>query len=217
MPVLPGSPEWHRHDHVVRRVREGDVARLVEVLVRAFDDDPVAHYFFRGERRHRRGLRRFFDLQLRREYLAAGEAWTTDDLAGAALWSPPERPRPGLRDLVRLLPLLGDLVGVGRDALRVARLLAEVERARPAELHWYLGVLGTDPARQRTGVGAALLGQVLARVDAEGLPAYLETSKEENLAFYGRHGFAVTGRIEAPGEGPTLWLMWREPMPPGRR
>jgi len=209
-----GSPEWHQREHVVRRVREADVAPLVEVLVRAFDDDPIAHYFFRGQRHHRRGLRRFFDLQLRREYLANGEAWTTTELAGAALWSPPGRPRPGLRDLVRLLPLVGDLVGVGRDAGRVARLLAEVERARPAEMHWYLGVLGTDPVHQRHGVASALLQEVLPRVDAEGLPVYLETSKEENIAFYGRHGFAVTDEIHVPADGPTLWLMWREPRPP---
>jgi len=212
-----GSPEWHRHEHTVRRVREEDVARLVEVLVRAFDDDPIAHYFFRGTRRHERGLRRFFDIQMRREYLAAGEAWTTTALAGAALWSPPDRPRPGMRDLLRLVPLLGDLMGVGRDAGNVARLLADIERARPAELHWYLGVLGTDPARQRTGVAGALLGEVLPRIDAEGLPAYLETSKEENIAFYARHRFTVTGEIAAPDGGPTLWLMWRPPQAPSER
>jgi len=198
----------------VRRVEEADVATLVEVLVRAFDDDPIAHYFFRGPNRHRRGLRRFFDVQMRREYVATGEAWTTDDLAGAALWSPPGRPRPGLRDLVRLLPLVGDLLGVGRDALDVARLLTDVERARPAEPHWYLGVLGTDPPRQGRGVGSALLGAVLPRVDEEGRPTYLETSKEENIAFYARHGFAVTGEIDAAHGGPRLWLMWREPRAP---
>jgi len=194
---------------------DADADQLVEVLARAFDDDPVSHYFFRGERRRARGLRRFFDIQMRREYMVNGEAWTTDDLAGAALWMPPGRARPGVRELLRLLPLLTDLLGVGREAPHVARLLADVERARPAERHWYLGVLGVDPPNQRTGVGSALLAPVLERVDAEGLPAYLETSKEENLAFYGRHGYVVTGELKAPEGGPTLWLMWREPRPPG--
>jgi len=203
-------------DHPVRRVGVPDVAALVEVLARAFDDDPISHYFFRGEQRRTRGLRRFFDLQLRHEYLANGDAWTTADLAGAALWMPPGARRPGVRDLVRLMPLLTDLLGVGRDAPHVARLLADLERARPAERHWYLGVLGVDPSRQRTGVGSALVTAVLDRVDSEGLPTYLETSKEENLAFYGRHAFAVTGEIHAPHGGPTLWLMWRDPRPPGR-
>ena len=70
-------------------------------------------------------------------------------------------------------------------------------RVHPHEPHWYLAVLGTDPSFQRTGAGTALLEPVLARVDAEGLPAYLETQKEANLAWYGRFGFDVVERARS--------------------
>jgi ribosomal protein S18 acetylase RimI-like enzyme len=200
--------------HVVRRVVPGDVPTLVEVLARAFDDDPVPQWLFRGDRRRRRGLRAFFAIQLRHTYLVRGEVFTTQDLAGAALWSPPGRARPGWRDLVRLAPVVPYLTGLGRDTPEAARLLTAVDAARPQDPHWYLATLGTDPDRQRTGVGSALLWAVLDRVDAEGLPAYLESSKESNLAFYGQHGFEVTGEIHTPRGGPTLWLMWRTPRPP---
>ena len=190
-----------------------DVASLVGVLTRAFDDDPISHYLFRGDRRRARGLRRFFDHQLRHQYLVNGEAFTTDDLVGAALWMPPGRLRPGVRDVLGLALVLTDVLGAGRELPKVARLLAEVERARPTEHHWYLGVLGVDPPSQRTGVGSALVSEVLHQIDAEGSPSYLETSKEENLAFYGRHGFVVKGELQAPAGGPTLWLMWRDPRP----
>ena len=205
------APMARRAHHVVRRVGPGDVGALVEVLARAFDDDPVPRWLFRGERRRRRGLRTFFGIQLRHTYLDPGEVWTTEDLAGTAIWSPPDRARPGWRDLMRLVPVVPYLTGLGRDTAEAARLLTAVDAARPRERHWYLATLGTDPERQRTGVGSALLTAVLERVDGEGLPAYLESSKQSNLAFYGRHGFEVTGEIHTPHGGPTLWLMWREP------
>ena len=57
----------------------------------------------------------------------------------------------------------------------------------------------------------ALLAPVLGRCDREGLPAYLESSKESNIAYYERFGFAVIGELQAAPGGPTLWPMWREP------
>jgi ribosomal protein S18 acetylase RimI-like enzyme len=197
----------------IRRAGAADVSNLVEVLARAFDDDPVPNFLFRGEQRRRRGLRRFFSIQLRHMYLGDGEVWTTTDTAGAALWAPPSKPRPGRNDLLNLVPVLPDLAGLGRQVGAAIRLFQSVDRARPRQEHWYLATLGTDPDHQGRGVGSALLRSVLGRADLEGLPAYLESSKERNLAFYGRHGFEVTGEIHTPGGGPTLWLMWREHRP----
>ena len=85
-----------------------------------------------------------------------------------------------------------------------------MDRAHPREPHWYLSVLGTDPTQQGKGVGGALLEPVLDRCDSQGLGAYLESSKEANIPFYQRFGFAVTGQIDLP-EGPPVWPMWRDP------
>ena len=189
-----------------------DAAVLSTMLARAFDDDPISLYLFGGPRQRAAGLARFFSLQLRHTYLRHGEVWTTVDRAGAALWAPPAMPRPGIMDLVRILPVLPSLSIWGRKAGDVVRLLSAYERARPREEHWYLGTLGTDPDHQGRGVGSRLLRIVLDRLDAACLPAYLESSKERNLAFYARHGFEVTGEIAIPG-APTLWLMWRDPRP----
>jgi ribosomal protein S18 acetylase RimI-like enzyme len=191
-----------------------DVGVLSSVLARAFEDDPLSRYLFASPRLRGAGLVRFFTIQMRHTYLRHGEVWTTPDRAGAAMWAPPTMPRPGLMDLVRILPVLPFLSIWGSKTPDVVRLLAAYERARPRQEHWYLGTLGTDPDRQGRGVGSALLRVVLDRLDSNGLPAYLESSKERNLAFYARHGFEVTGQIHTPRGGPTLWLMWREPRPP---
>ena len=44
-------------------------------------------------------------------------------------------------------------------------------------------------------------------------PAYLESSSERNLPLYERNGFRVVGEIQALGQGPSIWRMWREPQP----
>ncbi len=92
------------------------------------------------------------------------------------------------------------------------RLYAEIDRVhlRLAEPHWYLAGLGADPGWQRRGVGSALLEPVLARADRDGVGAYLETQKVENVLWYRRHGFDVMTEIEAPG-CPKMWALRRDP------
>jgi ribosomal protein S18 acetylase RimI-like enzyme len=91
----------------------------------------------------------------------------------------------------------------------VGRALLEVERAHPAEPHWYLAVLGVRPDRQGHGIGGALLEAGLARADADGLPCYLESSNPRNVGLYERHGFEITAEHWLP-DGPVFTYMWRK-------
>jgi GNAT superfamily N-acetyltransferase len=114
---------------------------------------------------------------------------------------------------LELLGQLPMLFQIGADTPRALSLLTQVEKLHPEEPHWYLGVLGTAPEHQGKGVGSALMAPVLAKCDAEGIPAYLESSKESNIPFYERHAFKVTREINVKN-GPTVWPMWRDPQPP---
>lgn len=86
-----------------------------------------------------------------------------------------------------------------------------LEGKHPKAPHYYLLAIGVDPPRQGKGIGSRLMTPILDRCDREGMPAYLESSKERNLALYERHGFRVVEQVELPGGGPPVWLMWREP------
>jgi ribosomal protein S18 acetylase RimI-like enzyme len=192
----------------VRPARDADVDRLAVALARAFHDDPVTRWVYASDRRRPHWATRFFGWQLRR-LLPQDVSWTTaDGAAGAALWALPGRWREDARDTLSLLRLT--LPGVLPRVPRVLRGLGQVETRHPAERHLYLAVLGVDPDRQGEGVGSRLIRPGLDLCDRERLPAYLETGKEANLAFYGRHGFHVVDRLELP-KGPPVWFLWREP------
>ncbi|MBA2634433.1 MAG: GNAT family N-acetyltransferase [Chloroflexi bacterium] len=76
------------------------------------------------------------------------------------------------------------------------------------EPHWHLAVLGVRPEAQHRGVGRALLGAFLERVDNARGATYLETSRPELVAWYGAVGFGVRQRLTLPGDT-TAWTMWR--------
>jgi GNAT superfamily N-acetyltransferase len=194
---------------VVRKASIDDAPRLVAALARAFDDDPVMAWLLPGSRGRERRLRAIFRMELRHIHLPNGHVYTTSDVTGGAVWAPPLRWRTPPAGLVRVLPGLALIL---RRRLPVAiGSVAAVERVHPSEPHWYLAILGTEPAWQGRGLGSALLAPVLERCDHDGTPAYLESSKQRNLAFYARHGFEVTGTVDLPGGGPRVWPMWREP------
>jgi ribosomal protein S18 acetylase RimI-like enzyme len=191
----------------VRLARVEDHPTLARVLGRAFDDDPIQRWAFpRAGIRARYG-HRFFRWSLWR-CAEQQVSWSSDDLAGAALWTLPDRWRVSTAQLLRLVRWAG--MGVAWRGPLVMWGLSAVERAHPSDRHLYLAVLGVDPDRQGSGLGSALIAPGPELCDREGLPAQLETGNERNLAFYARHGFKVTGEMRLPA-GPQVWLMRREP------
>lgn len=143
---------------------------------------------------------------------ATGRVLVDDGVRGAAVWAAPGHWRATARETVAVAPAAVRLFRA--NLARGLRTLTTLEKHHPREPHWYLTFLGTDPEHQGHGIGSALIEPVTLRCDQEGLPAYLESSKEANVPFYRRHGFEVTGELDCPGGGPKMWLMRRDPCPP---
>jgi ribosomal protein S18 acetylase RimI-like enzyme len=195
----------------VSRAQETEVPVLARMLAKAFFDDPVSIWACRHARLRPAMLERFYVARLR-QLIDEREVWTAPGAASAALWAPPGRWRTTPREDLALTRSLLHPRLIARLPIVVRGLLG-IERNHPlAPPHWYLAVLGTDPAAQGQGLGSAVLGPVLEQCDADGVGAYLESSKERNIAFYARHGFRVTRELHLP-RGPTIWAMWRDARP----
>lgn len=198
-------------------VRQANASRneneaIVAVLARAFYPDPLFGFFARSPLQEYHLLARIFDA-FARDAAPFGEtnvATAGERVVGAAVWIPPGgMPRSKKREAM-LNARAARLLAAGRNRRRGFSLLDAVDRVHPRDPHWYLLLLGTDPLLQGRGIGGRLLAPVLTRCDRDGVPAYLETQKESNLAFYERHGFVVGDVIE-PAGAPKVWTMRREP------
>lgn len=191
----------------VRPARPDEWQPLGRLLGEAFQDDPVWEWMCPVPRRRRAHLGRMFG-QLIRRPMASGWVMTTDDHAGAAAWTAPGQWKVRPVDGLRISESLVRAIGPTRLRSRL-RALGRMDRHHPTEPHWYLEVIGTDPAQRGRGTGGAMIEPMLERIDGEGLPVYLESSKERNLAFYHRFGFDVLDEVRLDPECPPMWLMWR--------
>ena len=190
----------------LRKAHPGDVPALATALARAFDDDPVIGWVFPDARTRPRFAQRLFAMRLR-DLIRQQETYTLAN-RGGALWAVPGEWKVPLREQARMV--LGLAGGMGWRTPRILGGLHDVESRHPRDPHYYLAVLGVDPDHQGRGLGSALMGPVLSACDGDGVPAYLESSKERNVDFYARHGFRVTDQLRLPA-GPPIWLMWRDP------
>lgn len=191
-----------------------DVPAAASVLASAFTNDTVMGTLIDGQHKQSR-LARLFRALMRAGALRTGRIDlsrrdTDGGLLGAAIWEPPGQ-HASLLDQARELPSFVRALGWGglRRAIRIQSTLA---RHRPAEPHWYLAQIGVSAEARGMGVGSALLESRLAKIDADGLPAYLESSNERNRALYRRHGFENIAMIDGiPSASPAA--MWREAKP----
>jgi ribosomal protein S18 acetylase RimI-like enzyme len=192
----------------LRDTERPDAAR---VLARAFRDNPLnvavvgtgsAERRLRSNAHGARALLPVVRLH--------GEAWAARlgrAVAGVLIGTPPYAyPLP----VPPLGPRLRCLLGQGwRVSRRWAEVFQTLDTLHPPQPHRYLGTLGVDPEHQRRQVGTALLRAWLGRADEDGVPVYLETDRRENVAFYCREGFEVSGQAEILGV--PIWCMQRGP------
>jgi ribosomal protein S18 acetylase RimI-like enzyme len=87
----------------------------------------------------------------------------------------------------------------------------QVHRSSVPGPHWYLPLIGVDPSRQPQRLGVTLLRAMLARIDVEGLPCYLETFQPTNVPFYQRSGFQIVAEEREPSSGLLYWVFKRPP------
>jgi ribosomal protein S18 acetylase RimI-like enzyme len=195
-----------------KRATAADADRIINCLTDAFANDPVMSWIGRRDAKRDQGRRSMFVYLVNKLGLPGNELWTAADYSTAALWVPPERAdlkQPWWEEVIMIPTIVAftGLSGLGRvDAFRKS-----ADKHHPKDKpHFYLMTIGVDPRFQGQGLGSALLEATLAKIDAKGLPTYLESSNEKNVPLYKRHGYVVTSEFRPLPDSPPLWGMWRD-------
>ncbi len=186
----------------ISKIATSDQDAALKTVMLAFSGDPAARTMYPDAVGYLAGFPGFAE-RFGGKAFELGTAYGTACGGGVALWLPPgehvdqdpiERHMMATVDPERL-----EEMGAG---------MADMAAYHPEEPHWYLAVLGVDPGKQGKGLGGALLAHTLAQADAEGMPAYLESSNPRNVSLYLRYGFEPLGTIDIGGQ-PIMTPMLR--------
>ena len=198
------------------RLAEGQVAASGAVLARAFADDPFFTYTLADPVERERLMPPFMTAWTRYGLLFGEVYVTAGPVEASAIWLPPDavmrtperRERAGLTAVINAF---SDGARARYDAM--VQHLRHVREAAQSVPHWYLPLIGVDPARQGLGLGSLLLRAGLARVDQDGVECRLFTKQPRNVPLYQRYGFEIAVEGDVPDGGPHFWFMRRRPHP----
>jgi ribosomal protein S18 acetylase RimI-like enzyme len=202
--------------HEIRPLLRHQARDAAAVLGRAFAESPgylAALSHLEGPRRHaalERVKRGFVEAAVR--YQEAESLWVGEQLAGVSLVLAPGQYPPTLR--AEAWQASGCATTGARGIANFVRLRTHNAKHHVTEPHYYLFVLGVDPAFQGRGLGRALLAKLHERVDARHVSAYLETDTTRNVRLYESVGYSVLTDGGVAGlPGLRFWTM-RRPVTP---
>ena len=176
----------------------------IATVVLAFSSNPIARWFYPDPHQYLLHLPSFVRAFAGKAF-EHNSAYCVDGYLGAALWLP-----PNVHPDENVLAALLQRTIPEENQQEIFAFTERMNSSHPSEPHWYLPMIGVDPAKQDNGYGSALMKHALARCDGEGKLAYLESSSPRSIPLYRRHGFELLGTIQV-GSSPPLFPMMRKP------
>src|SRR5262245_32835158 len=190
-----------------------DESAAVAALAAAFADYPLFPPLCPNPNRRPCAIDAFFKYLFRMAVRTGGAFGTSDRAAVACAW-PPGREWPTTWDQFRSggLSLLRSLGWHGgRRLMALERGFDAARRKHAPGPHWYVSLLGVRAEARGKGLSRAVLASIFEAADRDGVPIYLETMDEQNVAIYEHLGFTLVGRSELAGGLPN-WELRRDPL-----
>ncbi len=191
---------------------KSDTAKVADVFLSAFRDDPMMQYFFSSARDIHKAIEVNFRYVIERAYVNGVIFRTSTAYEGAAIWCLTGFPKSKFSLNVQIAWFILNQFKVP-DLRKLISFYMKAEKAhiqiisRP---HYYLELLGVNAQFQGMGFASKLVKPVLAHADRCRKDCYLETHSEKNAALYQHYGFEVVDTIQPGFSGDVFYLMLRK-------
>ncbi|MDD5432658.1 MAG: GNAT family N-acetyltransferase [Candidatus Omnitrophica bacterium] len=183
------------------RIEEKHIPAAARVYMRAFHNEPLKVYLYTDEKKRDDMALAFFEFFLRYVILF-GEAYApSPSIEGVAAWLPSEYAKM-TPELMAKVGSEGLMAKLGKEIIEqvqpIYNFIEDKHEQNAPFRHWYLAFIGVDPDFQGKGFAGKLIKPMLARIEQERLPCYLETQSEKNVSIYEHYGFKLLEKFFVP-------------------
>ncbi len=195
------------------RINKSQAEPAIETLRNSFKETYSMKHYLPNDANREKALRFFLSIGVRTG-IKYGEVYSTSlNFEGAAIWMFSDSLPITTWKMLSSVSLLAAIGFVRNGGLKLMKLGEYIEKAHnrlAPPKHWYLQTIGVDPKFQGQGYAAKLIRPMLAKIDAQHLPCYLETFEMKNASIYERFGFRTIERASIPQTPFENWAMLRD-------
>ena len=188
----------------------------IEALKNAFKETYSVKYYLPNGVNREKAIRCFLSIGVQTG-IKYGEVYaTSSNYEGVAIWMYSDNlPITTWKMLGSVSPMavLGFVRNGGLKMMRVGEYVEKAHKRLAPSKHWYLQTISVDPKFQGKGYAGKLIRPMLAKIDIQHLPCYLETFEEKNASIYERFGFKVIERSPIPQTPLENFAMLRDAVP----
>lgn len=173
----------------MKKAEYSDKGLMVDILSKSFETNQSVNYIVKQDENRLKRVRALMDYSFEVCYLF-GDVFLSDDKKACALVLYPEKKKTTIKSILLDAKLIFSCVGV-KNIKKTLERESIIKKIQPEGLMYYLWFIGVAPECQNTGIGSALLDELITDSINKERPIYLETSTLKNLPWYKQYDFDI--------------------------
>ncbi|MDB5119766.1 MAG: GCN5-related N-acetyltransferase [Sphingobacteriales bacterium] len=171
-----------------------DKSLVIDILTESFDTNQSVNYIVKQDRNRAKRVRALMDysFEVCNQF---GDVFLSNDRKACALILYPDKKKTTLKSIMLDVKLILSCVGL-ENIKKALNRESKIKQLQPKEPMYYIWFIGVSLAYQNTGIGSALLKEIIEDSSLKRRNIYLETSTLKNIPWYTKFGFAVYNELD---------------------